>query len=155
MTAAATLVIGVGNPARGDDGVGHAVVARVAERADPLIDTLLLDGEPARLVEAWTGRRHAVVVDAVRAGASPGTIHEIRVTGTGAAPLDRWDPATGTHGAGVAAAVALGRALGRLPPELVVVGIEPGDISTGAGLSPAVAAEVDALADRVHRRAMR
>ena len=150
MTAPATVVIGIGNPMRRDDGVGPEVVERLRSD-DPVAETLVLDGEPARLVEAWTGRHRAVVVDAVRTGEPAGTIHEIRVTGDETFP--RWDRAAGTHGAGVAAAVALGRALDRLPTELVVLGVEPADLSDGPGLSPPVAAVVDAVADLVRERA--
>ena len=80
----------------------------------------------------------AVVIDAVSSGATPGTIHVWRDERQIAHPV----PSTGSHALGVADAIALGRALDRLPQTLVVVGVEVGDTSPGHGLSPAVTAAV-------------
>jgi hydrogenase maturation protease len=65
--------------------------------------------------------------------------------------LRRIAPALGTALAvGLAAAVELSRALGRLPARLVVVGVEvaptPQALAAGAGLSAAVAAAVEPAA---------
>jgi hydrogenase maturation protease len=48
-----------------------------------------------------------------------------------------------THGLGVAEAVALGDALGRLPRRLIIIGIEGRRFEVGADLSPEVARAVD------------
>ena len=50
-----------------------------------------------------------------------------------------------SHGNGIAEAVALGRALDRLPEQLVVIGIEPGRLDHGDELSPTVAAALDTV----------
>jgi hydrogenase maturation protease len=139
------LIIGVGNRWRGDDGIGPRTVDAIAHLGRADLDAIALDGEPARLVSAWTGRRRVIVIDAIRSGATPGTIHhlvgldQIPATGVGAS----------THGGGVAAAVALGRALGALPDRLVVLGIEPATTGHGDQLSPAVAGALDEVIDRV------
>ena len=139
------LVIGVGNRSRRDDAIGpRAVEALAAEDRDD-IDLVALDGEPARLVFAWADRPLVVVIDAVRTGAPPGTLHRLDA-------LDRdmiAPPSPSTHGAGVACAVALGRALDRLPDRLMVLGIEPADIDHGEGLSPVVVAVFDELVNQV------
>jgi len=138
------LIIGVGNRWRGDDGVGPAVVDAIAARGRPDVDVLVLDGEPARLAAAWTGRSRVVIVDAIRTGAAPGTIH--RVVGADAVP--RSPAGASTHGAGVAAAVALARALEALPEHLVVLGIEPATVGHRDQLSPAVDDAVAEVAGR-------
>ncbi|MGI9646364.1 MAG: hydrogenase maturation protease, partial [Ilumatobacteraceae bacterium] len=69
------LVIGVGNRWRGDDGVGPRAVDALAARTGDGVDLVALDGEPTRMVDAWAGRSAVVVIDAVRAGGPPGTIH--------------------------------------------------------------------------------
>ena len=136
-----TLVIGVGNRWRGDDGIGPRTIEALARIDDLDTDLVTLDGEPARLVSAWHGRQLVVIVDAVVAGAAPGTVHV--VTDTSQLP----DPIGGasSHGGGITEAVALGRALGRLPDRLVVVGVEPATVDHGDELSPPVAAAVDAV----------
>jgi hydrogenase maturation protease len=151
---ARVLVVGLGSPDRGDDAVGALVAAsvaravierglpgvRVVEHEDPtaLIDLL----DPERPGVAWDA---IVVVDALRSGAAPGAVTVLEV-GPGAADLAslgaRLDPGpAGTHGFGLAGAIELARALGRLPPRVAVVGIEAVGFDHGAPLSaPALAA---------------
>ena len=143
------LVIGLGNAMRRDDGIGPAAIELLERETLPAADMIVLDGESTRLIEAWRGRSRAIVIDAVAAGSRAGTIHEVEV-GTDALP--DWDAGASTHGAGIAEAVALGRALDRLPAELVVFGVEPDDLSHGPGLSPAVDAALPLLVERVRRR---
>lgn len=133
------LVIGVGNPWRGDDGAGAAVVRELSDR--PGIRAVECRGDPAELMARWAGFERVFLVDAVMLGSAPGTVHRL---GTGS-PLPV--PARhSSHGAGVAEAVELARALGELPRELTLYGIEPGRMGQTAGLSAAVAAAVPQVA---------
>jgi hydrogenase maturation protease len=139
-----TLVVGVGNAWRGDDAAGLAVARRVRALA-PAVEVCELDGDVSALVGLLDGREGVAVVDAARWGAPPGTVHAIRADRE---PL----PAglgSSTHAFGVADAIELARALGRLPVRLDVYGVEGEDFATGAPLSPAVAAGVEALAVRL------
>ncbi len=138
MTSRVAL-IGVGNPWRRDDGVAGVIVAAAGHRLPPAVALVEADGEPSRLIDAWADADLAVVVDAVSSGATPGTIHVWR----GVGEIARSAASTGTHALGLAEAIALGRALHRLPRTLVIVGVEVADISPGQGLSPKVAAAVD------------
>ena len=138
------VVIGIGNTYRGDDGVGHAA-GQALMRLLPGTEVLLLDGESTRLVDAWTGRRLAIVLDAVRRGDPPGTVHRLQV---GTDPLPAASRHPSSHGAGLESAVALGQALGRNPGTVIIYGIEPADLTEGHGLSEPVAA---ALPNLVHR----
>ncbi len=140
----AVVVVGLGSPF-GDDRAGWRV-------AEALRDSLVLQAHfpdrlavalcerPDRLPELLRGAARAIVVDAVRSGAPPGTQH--RVT-------DATMPLAGrtlsTHGLDVASVLALARALGELPPMLELRGIEAGD-AAGADLSPAVETAVIELA---------
>jgi hydrogenase maturation protease len=146
------LVIGVGNRWRGDDGIGPKTIeALAALGADgPEADLVALDGEPGRLVAVWEGRSRVVIVDAIVTGDASGTVHCIAAhPGAGPDRIDGWQTATGSHGNGIAAAIALGRALDRLPEQLVVVGVEPGCLDHGDELSPAVAAAIDIVTELV------
>ncbi len=137
------VVIGIGNEFRRDDGIGPATVARLRGQAAAVVKLLVSDGEPAGLIEAWSGADLAVVVDAVRAGpaAVPGRLH--RLVLDGAAPLDPRQ--VSSHGLSLGDAVGLARALGRLPGRLIVHAVEAADLTTGPGLSPPVAAAAGAL----------
>ena len=141
-----TVVIGVGNRARGDDAAGLEVVRRLRAQAAAAADVLESDGDAAELMDAWAGYARAIVVDAARGGGAPGTIHRFQAAHT---PLPATLLATSTHDFGVACAVELARALGRLPAELVVYAVEGEDYGPGHGLSAAVEAAVAALAARI------
>jgi hydrogenase maturation protease len=154
MTAAhqplPVVIIGVGNPMRHDDGLG-AVVAAWLERADRIgkgicADVLVVNGEPTRLMEAWRGRRRAIVIDAIHAGEPAGSIHRFEV---GVDPLPGPTAGSSSHSAGLAEAVMLGAALDLLPEELIVYGIEPCDMSLGEGLSSEVRSALPDLLQRV------
>ena len=139
------MVIGVGNEFRHDDGAGPAVVARIRHRVPPGARLVVTDGEPARLIEAWTGAELAVVVDAVRAAPPrPGKVHRFVVDrpGTGTA-------AASSHGLGLDDAISLALALDRMPGRLIVHAIEAEDLTQGVGLTPAVAAAVITVAQAV------
>lgn len=139
------LVVALGNPLRGDDGVGSAVAAELRTRPDAgWIDMIELDGEPTRLIDRWARRSRVVVIDAVLVGAAPGTVHVVDLLSTPA--LRR--PLTSTHGSGLGDAVALARRLDRLPAWLTLVGVEGTRFDLGEPLSPAVAAAVSPAATR-------
>ena len=141
----AVALIGVGNPWRRDDGVGWVVAEAAGQRLGRTVDVIESDGEPSRLLDAWRDRDLVVVVDAVRSGSAPGAIH-VWADESNAPAASR---STGTHGLGIADAVALGRALKRLPSRLLVVGIEVHDTSTGQGLSSEVADAVEKAVDLI------
>jgi len=138
-----TLVLGIGNRFRRDDGVGPAVADRLAALGIPAQEH---SGEGAGLIAAWSGQTRVVVVDATQSGAEPGTV--VRLDATGAAPprgLFRYS----SHLFGLAEAVETARALGHLPENLVIWGIEGADFSFGDALTPAVAEAADAVAQRI------
>jgi hydrogenase maturation protease len=131
----ARVVIGVGNPDRGDDGAGRAVARRLASRNDCGLVVRECSGEATSLMSLWTGFDDVVVVDACRGAGPPGSIHRF-------GPEDVERVATlqhaSTHSLGVAAAIGLARALGTLPSRLVICAIEARDCGEGEGLSPEV-----------------
>ncbi len=146
-----TLVIGVGNRFRGDDGVGPAVADRLRHQCRQLA-VIETDGESARLVEAWDNAELVVVVDAVRSGAAPGTLHRIEVDASHPPDaLGGRSAPTSSHRAGLAEAWALGRTLGRTPDRLVVIGVEGACFEPGYRLTDAVARAIPRAAETICR----
>ena len=136
------VVIGVGNPYRRDDGVGPAVIDRLRRRAQAGVRLEESDGEPSQLLELWSGADLAIVVDAVRTVDSrPGRIHRLQLGGT--PPVGS---AASSHRVDLGDAVALARAVDRMPASLVMYGVEVDDISFGPGLTPAVEAAAGEIA---------
>jgi hydrogenase maturation protease len=78
-----TLVIGLGNPILGDDGVGWRVVEEIArktvDRSDVEVDTASLGG--LSLMERLTGYEHVILVDSFFSGKKPvGTVSQFFLT---------------------------------------------------------------------------
>ena len=141
------LVIGIGNRYRGDDAVGPAVAERLRAEVPPSVGVMTNDGDGLLdLVLGWSDVGTAILVDAASSGAEPGTIH--RFEGINPAAFDRLARCS-THSFGVVEAVELGRALGRLPPRLIVYAVEAESLGYGQGLSPHVHAAVDDVAARI------
>jgi hydrogenase maturation protease len=153
------VLVGIGSPDRGDDAIGPAVVGLVAEWVAggslgvstpgrrpfvlPAGTQVLSRSDPSRLIEAITGADLAVIVDAVLTGAPAGTVHVLEMGADQPAPsvdppAPDQQPPPGTHGMGVADALALARILGRLPPRVVVVGVEGRQFTLGAPPTDAV-----------------
>ena len=130
------LVVGVGNPDRGDDAVGWEVASAVRDVAR----VRLSHGEPAGLVEAWQSHRGpAVMVDATVSGRPPGTVTVIDARATHLDPS--W--VASSHGMGPVEAIELARALGALPESLTFVGVEARCFDPGTEPGPDVRVGAD------------
>lgn len=145
-TAENTVVIGIGEPFRRDDGVGIRVAQLVQARRVPGIRVEMQNGEATALMTCWEGCGRIVLIDAVRCGAPPGTIH--RFAGLPERPAEFLRKRS-THQTGVEYAFALARALHRLPRQTIVYGIEGRSFEFGCWLSPAVERAARRLARRI------
>lgn len=137
--SASTLIVGLGNPILGDDGVGWRVAEALSSRLDdPDIEIRFLSLGGLALMEHLAGYRRALVIDAVVAGAEPGSVNLL-----GANELaDRSSHHTASvHDMSLSAALELGTRLGLdLPGEIAVVGIEAApEFEFGETLSEPVA----------------
>ena len=150
MTEARRLIIGVGNPDRGDDGAGLAAAVllreRLAHRDD--IRVLLHWGESTGLVDAMTGWDDVIIVDAARSAREPGSWHVFDVTGS-PLPSDLTDMSS--HGFGIPQAIELARALDTLPKRCRIYAIEGSTFEAGAPLSDVVRVAVEAVAREIMR----
>ena len=136
-------IVCVGNPWRGDDAVGLEVAHRLEGTLPEGVVLSEREGEPTALIDAWEGAETLWLVDAVSSGAEPGTVHRLDAS-------EHELPAAlfrgSTHHVGLAEAVELARALGRLPRQTVVFGVEGSSFEVGGPLTPAVAASVERVA---------
>ena len=143
-------VIAIGNPYRGDDGVGAAVLAAVGSRLgpEPRVRLVELDGEPVRMMQAWEGSSIVWIVDATSSDrrAGPSTRPTRRRLGDGGSA---WGGVAGGHALGLREAIEFAAALDRLPAEIRVLGIEGETFDHGEGLTPMVAAAVPVAAARL------
>lgn len=146
------LVVGLGNPDRGDDGFGAQVVRDLAGRLPPDVSVRTCRGDVLNLVDTWAGFDALICVDAAAPMQSPGRVHRIDLAEQA---LPREMCIASSHAMGLAEAVELARALGQAPGDMVVYAIEGVRFETGEGLAPEVAAAVASVAERVIAEAER
>lgn len=144
----AVLVIGVGNEYRGDDAVGLIAARLLMKRALDGIDVCERSGEGAELMDTWKGVERAVLIDAVSSGGRPGEIYKFEAHSQ-SIPVKFFRYST--HAFSVAEAVELSRALGELPTNLIVYGIEGGRFDAGATLLPEVEEAAREVVERILR----
>ncbi len=150
------LVVGIGNAWAGDDGIGPEIVRRlqanyattaVVQRGEAVHLAFRIMPHPdVTLIETLADCDVLVIVDAVKSGAPPGTIH-----------CQAWQPnvlssrqveRSSSHGWGVREILGLAHTLECLPTKVILWGIEAAAVEPGAGLSPELVA---ALPDIVNR----
>jgi hydrogenase maturation protease len=149
-----TLVLGLGNPLRGDDGAGlrvaEAIDARLRERPLPGVRVVASTRAGLDVIDLLAGASRAVIVDCLVApDAHPGRIRRLTIDACpGSARL------VGAHDLSLADAFALARATGvPMPTEVEVYGIEAVEtLAIGEGLSPAVEGAVRVLAAEIYAR---
>jgi hydrogenase maturation protease len=132
----AAIVVGIGQLAAGDDGVGLAVACELAARGFAVRES----ADASLLLALLEAGHRVVVVDAVAGGGPPGTVMQLdpAALGTGPTPLS-------SHGIGVAEAIALARTLygAAAVARLAIIGIAiERPAAHAVGLSPAVAVAV-------------
>ena len=129
----------------GDDAAGPIVLDRLAGRLPDSVALVESVGDATHLLETWRDVGLAIVVDAVVSGGVPGTVH--RIDGVQGFPA-AWRSAS-THLVGLAEAIDLGGAVGVLPDDMVVFGIEIDRIGPGVELGPDIEDAVGEVADRI------
>ncbi len=139
-----TLVLGLGNPILGDDGVGWRVADAVAQHANTgAVEVDCHAGGGLSLMERLVGFDRAILIDAANLCQGPtGSVYAFPLT-------DLANPFAGhlgsAHETSLATALEVGRALGTpLPAQVTVVAVEsPNVYQFSDSLTEAVAAAVD------------
>jgi hydrogenase maturation protease len=118
-----TLLIGLGNPILGDDGVGWRVVEDAQKRLDPdsgvAVDYLSLGG--ISLMEHLIGYKRAILVDAFISDENVGSVFVYKLDEI---PNYSAFHVSSAHDMTLQSAIELGKWMGAvLPGEVIVVGI--------------------------------
>lgn len=140
------LVLGLGNPVMGDDGAGLAAVARLQERwrAGPGVE--FADGGTwgMRLLPLLQDHPRVLFLDAVNHGAAPGAL--VRLEGE-AIPRGLGHGKLSPHQVDLQDLLGAATLTGRVPQEMIVLGVQPAEVTMRVGLSPAVEAALEGLVD--------
>jgi hydrogenase maturation protease len=140
------LIVAIGNPDRGDDGVGALVATRLAGRLPPEVAVVARRGDMLSLIEDWAGIDAVVCIDAASPMGEPGRVERIDAV---AGRLPRGVSFASSHAFGLAEAIALAGALGSLPGTVIVYAIEGACFEGGAAITPDVTAAAAKVADLV------
>ncbi len=144
-------IIGLGNTLRGDDAAGILVVRRLKPLLGAQAKIIEAEMASTEVLEFIEGANVAILVDAARSGRPAGTIHRIDAS---TIPIRGDIFPHSTHAFNARDALELGRSLGRLPPRVIVYGIEAQDMTAGAAVSPPVAEAVDQAVERIVQEVM-
>jgi hydrogenase maturation protease len=145
---AETLVLGLGNILLGDEGVGVRVIERLLEQVELPEGVRVLDGGTLGLdlLPYLEDAARLLVVDAAQARKPAGTL--IRLTGR-EIPIFLDASKVSPHQEGLQDLLAVAAFKGYLPEEVVFLGVQVGSLGVSLELSPAVAAQVDPMVERV------
>jgi len=147
------LVLGLGNVLCGDDGLGAVAVGRLTERYEIPEGMSVLDGGTLglSLLPHVEDAEKLILVDAIRAEGPPGSFVRLERDEVGPAVAGRLS----VHQVGVADLLDAAQWRGRLPEELVLLGLVPGTLELGVTLSARVEDGLPGLVDRVVQEAKR
>lgn len=144
-----TVVIGIGNRDRADDALGLVVIDRLQSDHPPGVRLAIARGDILKVLDLFEGAHKVIMIDAMCSGTEPG--HVLRLEATDAAVKLQLENFASTHTVNLAETIELARALGKLPPRLIVYGVEAKDFTLGNGLSPAVEAALEGLMTLVRK----
>jgi len=124
-----TLVLGIGNPLRSDDGIGIHVVESL--RDEDLSDKIdIKEGlSGLDILGAIAGYERIIMIDAIKSGGEPGTIYKLSV---GDLHAQQTLHTFSTHDVDIPTMLKLGRDLypGKMPEDIVIIAVEAEDIET-------------------------
>lgn len=143
------VVLGLGNPLMGDEGIGVCLVERLGKSAAeyPSVDFIDAGTGGLAVLSYIEGRRKAVMIDCAFMDEEPGTIRrftpdEVRTRKVLAHQS--------LHEVDLMRTLDLARQLGLAPGEVVLFGIQPQRIEFGQGLSPTLTGKIDEYLSLIH-----
>lgn len=141
------VVLGVGNPLMGDDGLGITAVAQLRDRWDTAPDLTIVDGGTwgMNLLPMIEQARRLLIIDAIDRGLEPGSRVVLERD-----EIPRYFGRTlSPHQLDLREVLALAELRGNLPRETVAMGIQPDRLELSLDLSSVVAASLPSLVSDV------
>jgi hydrogenase maturation protease len=143
MIDAETVVLGVGSPLMGDDGLGVAALEAMRDRWEGTPGLAFVDGGTwgMRIMPYIEGARRLLVLDVIRAGRQPGALVRLGREEVPRHMHRKLSP----HQIDLSEVFALAELRGMLPAELVALGVEPASVELRDALSEKVEDALPAL----------
>jgi hydrogenase maturation protease len=143
-----TVVMGLGNPLMGDEGIGVHIISALQEvpAVSEIADIVDLGTSPLTVIHAIAGYRKAVIVDCARMMKEPGDV--CRFTPKEVVSLRSLEGFS-LHECELFRALEISAKLEEHPREVVIIGIEPERFGLHEGLSARLARNLEAYVQRV------
>ncbi len=140
------LILGIGNILMSDEGVGIRVIEKLERDYTLPPNVTLLDGGTAgyALLDIIQEYEKVIIIDAVLGGREPGTIYRLTADDI----LTKPDLKLSGHQIDLSEVIALAKKLGELP-ELLLLGVEPGNMDYSTELGSDVSGAMDRLIETV------
>lgn len=138
-------IIALGSISSSDDALALKAVEKLRSLNLPSkVELIEADRNPYRIVSEVEECDKLIVIDAIRIGAPPGTIHRIK--------LDSIEPSRSItlHRMDTATILKLALTLAsKKPRDIIIIGLEPYTVDPGWGLSSRIEEEIDRLVEEV------
>ncbi|MCX6656889.1 MAG: hydrogenase maturation protease [Candidatus Bathyarchaeota archaeon] len=141
-----TLVIGVGNLLRTDDGVGIHIINRLS-KLHPEIDTFDAAMGSIEILEAMRGYERVIILDSIETGIEPGTIYRVNLASGEKPPV-----ISHSHGTDILTIIELGHQLygDGMPKDIILIAVEAEDtVTIGDKLTKRVQEAMDEVLQKI------
>ena len=148
MTPPRIVIMGTGNILLKDEGIGvHVIRALEAEALPENVE--IVDGGTAALdvLQLLGDVDRLIVVDAVRGGDEPGAIYRLSPNDI----LEQRSECLSLHQLGLLDALQMAEKLGRAPREVIIIGIQPKEVSLGLDPSAEVKQQIPRAIEVIKR----
>ncbi|MCF7956986.1 MAG: HyaD/HybD family hydrogenase maturation endopeptidase [Phycisphaerae bacterium] len=119
-----TIILGLGNPLMGDEGIGTHLIEELQKQADSYPDVNFMDGGTGgmQLLHYIANKKKAIIIDCALMSLEPGTIK--RFTPDQVNTVKKLAHLS-LHEVDIIKVIELSQQLGECPDEVVFFGIEP------------------------------
>jgi len=139
------LIVGIGNLLCRDEGIGVHVIQEMKNMKLPdHIDLLDMGTSTMDLISYLEGVKKLIVIDALKAGGSPGTIYRCRPGDL----LANEEGPISLHEIGVLETLSMAKKMG-VEINTVIIGVEPKVLDWGMELSDEVKSKIPAVIEAV------
>jgi hydrogenase maturation protease len=142
------VVLGLGNPLLGDEGIGVCLVERLAESAAeyPSVDFIDAGTGGLSILHHIEGRRKVIFIDCAFMDEEPGTIRRFTPDEVRSRKVLAHQS---LHEADLMRILAMAAQLNHAPELVVIFGVQPERVEPGQNLSRTLAARIDEYVSRI------
>ena len=141
------LILGIGNILYRDEGIGSHIIKELKKITLPS-NIEVVDGGVVSLDILLSLEKidKLIIIDAIKLGKTPGTIYKLKYKDlTPEIELKNLS----LHQLNLLDALSLAKNIGMLPPEVLILGVEPQKVRMGLNLSPKVKEKIPHLIEEI------